>query len=89
LLTQENIILDPLGSNYTPYYREKVQAAKRIAYVDKSPYTLDPFSDFKENSRDRKKITIFGNEYQVLEKQVFNTEEQVSPSIDVFILEKT
>ncbi|MEO5970565.1 MAG: hypothetical protein ABIQ95_11610, partial [Bdellovibrionia bacterium] len=88
LLTREDIILDPLGSNYTPYYREKVLAAKRIAYVDKRPYTIEPLTITKAGLPDKKKFTIFGNDYQVLEKQVFQTEEQVSTSIDVFVLEK-
>ena len=88
LLTQENIILDPLGSNYTPYYREKVLAAKRIAYVDKQPYALESFNFHNGDFSVKKKITIFGNDYHILEKRVFKTEEQISTSINVFLLEK-
>jgi hypothetical protein len=76
LLTNESIILDPLGTNYTPFYREQVQAAKRIAYVDKHPYILG------ENIQINQNIRIFDNNYRILEKQFFN-------SLDVFILEKT
>jgi cytochrome bd-type quinol oxidase subunit 2 len=88
LLTQENIILDPLGSNYTPYYREKVLAADRIAYVDKQPYTLEAFNGDLGVLPSKKLVTIFGNDYLILEKQVFKTDEQVSDSIAVFLLEK-
>ncbi len=76
LLTNENVILDPLGTNYTPYYREKVQGANRIAYVDKHPYILGDEIQINQH------IKIFDKNYRILEKQLFN-------SLDVFILERT
>ena len=88
LLTQEDIVLDPLGSNYTPFYRARVLMAKRIAYVDKQPYTLESFNGHIDEFPNKKNILIFGNEYRILEKQVFKTEEQASIPIDVFILER-
>ena len=72
-LSNEQVILEPLYSNYSPYYGPLVKESLRIGYVDYAPGRFPP-----KNGR----VEINSQSYKVME------EAEVSPGIILRVLEK-
>lgn len=72
-LSNEQIILEPTVSNYSPHYGPLVKAATRIGYVDYTPGKYPP-----QNGQ----VEIYKQTYKVLE------ETEVVPGIILRVLEK-
>ena len=74
-LTREQLIIEPLGSNYLPFYATRVAGQKRIAYLDSVPYKRH-FAGV-----DGKRLEILGSHYRVVDHALVG-------QVDIYTLEK-